>query len=112
MLQTYATDETVSDSASTATAMLCGEKTLNGIISCNQDSIEGNCNSTIGNEINSILQYSIDQGTKITQAKSYIYLCQGGYVSTWVFLWICEFVCEQDNSKTYGWILMKFSGYV
>ena len=25
---------------------------------------------------------------------------------------VCEFVCEQDNSKTYGWILMKFSGYV
>ena len=22
------------------------------------------------------------------------------------------FVCEQDNSKTYGWILIKFSGYV
>ena len=25
---------------------------------------------------------------------------------------VCEFVCEQDNSKTYGRILMKFSGYV
>ena len=24
----------------------------------------------------------------------------------------CEFVCEQDNSKTYGRIFMKFSGYV
>ena len=25
---------------------------------------------------------------------------------------VCNFVCEQDNSKTYGRILMKFSGYV
>ena len=29
-----------------------------------------------------------------------------------MFLRICEFVCEQENSKTYGQILMKFSGYV
>ena len=42
------------------------------------------------------------------------YLRQVGYVFAWVCLWVCEFVCEQDtgNSKTYGWILMKFSGYV
>ena len=25
---------------------------------------------------------------------------------------VCAFVCEQDNSKTCGRILMKFSGYV
>ena len=25
---------------------------------------------------------------------------------------VCGFVCEHDNSKTYGRILMKFSGYV
>ena len=25
---------------------------------------------------------------------------------------ICLFVCEQDNSKTDRWLLMKFSGYV
>ena len=25
---------------------------------------------------------------------------------------VCLFVCEQDNSKTYGRILIKFSGYV
>ena len=24
---------------------------------------------------------------------------------------VCLFVCEQDNSKTYGRILTKFSGY-
>ena len=44
------------------------------------------------------------------------YLSQGGYVFAWVCLSVCLsvclFVCEQDNSKTYGWILIKFSGYV
>ena len=25
---------------------------------------------------------------------------------------VCPSVSEQDNSKTYGWILIKFSGYV
>ena len=25
---------------------------------------------------------------------------------------VCAFVCEQDNSKTYERILIKFSGYV
>ena len=28
------------------------------------------------------------------------------------FLALCLFVCEQDNSKTDRWILIKFSGYV
>ena len=37
--------------------------------------------------------------------------------STWprvIFgpLFVCLFVCEQDNSKTDRWILIKFSGYV
>ena len=32
-----------------------------------------------------------------------------GFVCAFVSL---MFVCEQDNSKTYGRILMKFSGYV
>ena len=36
------------------------------------------------------------------------YLRQGGYV----FAWVCLSVCEQDNSKTYGRIVIKFSGYV
>ena len=29
-----------------------------------------------------------------------------------VRLFVCFFVCEQDNSKTYGRILIKFSGYI
>ena len=37
---------------------------------------------------------------------------QGCYVFAWVCLSVCLFVCEHDNSKTYGRILIKFSGYV
>ena len=33
----------------------------------------------------------------------YIYLHQGGYVFTWVCLWVSKFVCEQDTS-----LLMDF----
>ena len=35
------------------------------------------------------------------------------WITVWI-IWIkaARFVCEQDNSKTYGWIFMKFSGYV
>ena len=36
------------------------------------------------------------------------YLRQGGYVFA---RFVCLCVCEQDNSKTYGRILLKFSGY-
>jgi len=25
---------------------------------------------------------------------------------------VCLFVCQQDNSKSYGWIFLKFSGNV
>ena len=35
-----------------------------------------------------------------------------GYVFTWVCVSVRLFVCEQDNSKSYRRILMKFSGYV
>jgi len=36
------------------------------------------------------------------------YLCQGGYV----FAGFCLCVCQKDNSKSYGWIFLKFWGYV
>ena len=51
--------------------------------------------------------------TKYENNNNYYYHRQGGYVFAWVCLWVCEFVCEQDklNTKTYGRILMKFSGY-
>ena len=48
----------------------------------------------------------------VIDAKScccFFYLHQGGYVLP---AFVCEFVYEQDNSKTYRQILMKFSGYI
>ena len=42
----------------------------------------------------------------ITSAKEVMFL--PGFVCGCV----CLCICEQDNSKTYGQILMKFSGYV
>ena len=44
--------------------------------------------------------------TIITSAKVVIF--PSGFVCPSV----CLFICEQDNSKTYGQILIKFSGYV
>ena len=42
----------------------------------------------------------------ITSAKEVMFLLR------FVCEFVCAFVCEQDNPKTYGRILMKFSGYV
>jgi len=44
------------------------------------------------------------------------YLHQGGNVFAGfclsVSLFVCLSVCQQDNSKSYGWIFLKFWGYV
>jgi len=36
------------------------------------------------------------------------YLRQGGNVFASYCLSVCLSVCEQDNSKSYGWIFLKF----
>ena len=51
-------------------------------------------------------------GQEVALPFSCNYLRQGGYVFACICLWVCEFVSERDNSKTYGQIFMKFSGYV
>ena len=38
----------------------------------------------------------------ITSAKNVMFSCE----------FVCLFVCEQDSSKSYGRIVIKFSGYV
>jgi len=40
------------------------------------------------------------------------YLRQGGYVFAGLRSSVCLSVCEQDNSKSYGRIFLKFWGYV
>jgi len=42
----------------------------------------------------------------ITSAKEVMFL------PDFVCLSVCLSVCEQDNSKSYGWIFLKFWGYV
>jgi len=46
------------------------------------------------------------------QNSPHFYLRQGGYVFARLFLFVCSFVClsvcQQDNSKSYGWIFLKF----
>ena len=62
--QTYAVDFQTSDSAATATAMLCGEKTNNGVISANSSTLENDCESQHGNEIPSILTHALNAGKR------------------------------------------------
>ena len=40
------------------------------------------------------------------------YLRQGGNVFAGLCLFVCLSVCEQDNSKSYGRIFLKFWGYI
>ena len=46
----------------------------------------------------------------ITSVKEVMFL--PGFVCGFVSLFVSLYICEQDNSKIYGPILMQFSGYV
>ena len=50
LLQTYCNDRTTPDSASTATALLCGVKTNYGTLGVKDNAFLGNCSSQFGNE--------------------------------------------------------------
>ena len=62
--QTYSVDYQTPDSAATATAMLCGEKTNNDVIAANQNTTLDDCASQIGNEIPSILTHALNAGKR------------------------------------------------
>ena len=57
LLQTYCNDRTTPDSASTATALLCGVKTNYGTLGVKDNAGLGNCSSQFGNEAESILDW-------------------------------------------------------
>ena len=61
-LQTYTTDHMTADSAATATAMLCGEKTINDAVCVNQNVSLAECATQAGNHLKSILHHSIEEG--------------------------------------------------
>ena len=75
-MKTYSVDGQTSDSASTATAFLCGIKTGSSIIGLNGNAIKSNCKSSRGNEVDSILKWAHKAGklvgivstTRITHA--------------------------------------------
>lgn len=60
--QTYSVDHQTAESAATATALLCGEKTMNSIVACNQQAVYEDCSTAAGNEIPSILTHALNAG--------------------------------------------------
>ena len=52
----------VTDSAAAATAMLCGEKSNYGTMGVNSKVRRYDCEATKGNEIDSIVKWSQDEG--------------------------------------------------
>ncbi|XP_059157620.1 alkaline phosphatase-like [Physella acuta] len=74
--KTYSVDRQVTDSASAATAFLCGVKTNRGVVGLTAQAREGNCSSAKGANVDSILRWSARAGkttgvvttTRITHA--------------------------------------------
>ncbi|CAN2387966.1 alkaline phosphatase activity [Pristimantis euphronides] len=65
LAKTYNTNAQVPDSAGTATAYLCGVKANEGTVGVNAAAVRGQCNTTEGNEVNSILKWAKDAGKSV-----------------------------------------------
>uniref|UniRef100_A0A8C5Q2M2 Alkaline phosphatase n=1 Tax=Leptobrachium leishanense TaxID=445787 RepID=A0A8C5Q2M2_9ANUR len=65
LAKTYNTNAQVPDSAGTATAYLCGVKANEGTVGVNAAAVRGQCNTTKGNEVESILKWSKDAGKSV-----------------------------------------------
>ncbi|KAM4651230.1 alkaline phosphatase-like [Discoglossus pictus] len=63
--KTYNTNAQVSDSAGTATAYLCGVKANEGTVGVNAATVRGHCNTTKGNEVDSILKWAKKAGKSV-----------------------------------------------
>ncbi|XP_073426260.1 alkaline phosphatase, tissue-nonspecific isozyme-like isoform X4 [Dendrobates tinctorius] len=64
-VRTYNTDSQVPDSAGTATAFLCGVKTNKGIVGLSAAATLGSCNTSRGNEVDSILKWAKAAGRSV-----------------------------------------------
>ena len=62
LAKTYNINRQIPDSAGTASTFLSGAKTKAGVISVNQATIKGNCKSSLGNHMDSILELSEKAG--------------------------------------------------
>ncbi|CAH2318528.1 alkaline phosphatase, tissue-nonspecific isozyme [Pelobates cultripes] len=65
LAKTYNTDAQVADSAGTATAYLCGVKANEGTVGVNAAAVRGQCNTTKGNEVDSILKWAKNAGKSV-----------------------------------------------
>ncbi|XP_069803007.1 alkaline phosphatase-like [Dendropsophus ebraccatus] len=65
LAKTYNTNAQVPDSAGTATAYLCGVKANEGTVGVNAAAVRGQCNTTKGNEVDSILKWAKDAGKSV-----------------------------------------------
>ncbi|XP_075046347.1 alkaline phosphatase, tissue-nonspecific isozyme [Mixophyes fleayi] len=65
LAKTYNTDAQVPDSAGTATAYLCGVKANEGTVGVTAAAVRGQCNTTQGNEVQSILRWAKDAGKSV-----------------------------------------------
>ncbi|XP_072522279.1 alkaline phosphatase, tissue-nonspecific isozyme [Salminus brasiliensis] len=63
--KTYNTNAQVPDSAGTATAYLCGVKANEGTVGVSAAAVRGQCNTTRGNEVTSILKWAKDSGKSV-----------------------------------------------
>lgn len=63
--KTYNTNAQVADSAGTATAYLCGVKANEGTVGVSAAAVRGQCNTTQGNEVTSILKWAKDAGKSV-----------------------------------------------
>lgn len=63
--KTYNTNAQVPDSAGTATAYLCGVKANEGTVGVNAAAVRGQCNTTQGNEVDSILKWAKAEGKSV-----------------------------------------------
>ena len=65
LIKTYSSTLQTSDSSSTATAILSGQKTTDSVVGVSQETRKGNCTEALLHPIRSILEYSQDTGNYI-----------------------------------------------
>ncbi|XP_053546205.1 alkaline phosphatase, tissue-nonspecific isozyme-like [Bombina bombina] len=63
--KTYNTNAQVPDSAGTATAFLCGIKTNSGMLGVSAGTMQSQCNTSKGNEVESILKWAKNAGKSV-----------------------------------------------
>ncbi|CAK6960958.1 alkaline phosphatase%2C tissue-nonspecific isozyme [Scomber scombrus] len=65
LAKTYNTNAQVPDSAGTATAYLCGVKANEGTVGVSAAAVRSQCNTTMGNEVTSILRWAKEAGKSV-----------------------------------------------